>query len=51
MNNIIYDYCIIGAGYNGLLLANYLAHAGYKTLLLERNFKVGGYYNHYKCHS
>lgn len=40
MNN----YCIIGAGFSGLLLALYLAKKGEEVLLLEKNDKVGGLY-------
>ena len=37
-----YDSIIIGAGHNGLIAASYLAGAGHKTLVLERNQVVGG---------
>ncbi|HSP46120.1 MAG TPA: FAD-dependent oxidoreductase, partial [Chthoniobacterales bacterium] len=33
---------IIGGGHNGLVTAFYLAKAGYKPLVLERNAQVGG---------
>lgn len=33
---------IIGAGHNGLVTAFYLAKAGFKPLVLERNAQVGG---------
>src|SRR5215472_2900469 len=33
---------IIGGGHNGLVTAFYLAKAGRKTLVLERNAQVGG---------
>jgi len=36
------DVVIIGAGHNGLITAFYLAKAGYKPLVLERNGQVGG---------
>jgi len=36
------DIVIIGAGHNGLVTAFYLAKAGYKPLVLERNAQVGG---------
>jgi phytoene dehydrogenase-like protein len=37
-----YDGIILGAGPNGLTLAAYLAKAGLKILLLEKNFEAGG---------
>ncbi len=37
-----YDGIIIGAGPNGLTVAAYLAKAGLKILVLERNFEAGG---------
>lgn len=37
-------YCIIGAGFSGLLTALYLAKKGEAVLLLEKNDKVGGLY-------
>src|SRR5271165_5714628 len=36
------DIVIIGGGHNGLVTAFYLAKAGYKPLVLERNQQVGG---------
>src|SRR5712691_1551152 len=36
------DIVIIGGGHNGLITAFYLAKAGYKPLVLERNAQVGG---------
>ncbi|HUA15268.1 MAG TPA: NAD(P)/FAD-dependent oxidoreductase [Verrucomicrobiae bacterium] len=36
------DIVIIGGGHNGLVTAFYLAKAGYKPLVLERNPQVGG---------
>jgi phytoene dehydrogenase-like protein len=41
-----YDFIIIGAGHNGLACAAYLAKAGAKVLVLERNPRVGG-----SCHT
>lgn len=38
-----YDAIVIGAGIGGLFCANFLAHAGVKTLLIERHELVGGY--------
>jgi phytoene dehydrogenase-like protein len=39
----IYDFVVIGSGHNGLTTAAYLAKAGQKILLLERNdWFVGG---------
>src|SRR2546423_8162272 len=37
-----YDAIIIGAGHNGLVTAGYLARAGWKVLVLERRYVVGG---------
>src|SRR5690349_5462425 len=37
-----YDAVIIGAGHNGLVCAAYLAKAGVKTCLIERQPFVGG---------
>ncbi|HTW31246.1 MAG TPA: NAD(P)/FAD-dependent oxidoreductase [Candidatus Sulfotelmatobacter sp.] len=36
------DIVIIGGGHNGLVTAFYLARAGFKPLVLERNAQVGG---------
>ena len=36
------DIIIIGGGHNGLVTAFYLAKAGFKPLVLERNSQVGG---------
>jgi phytoene dehydrogenase-like protein len=36
------DAVIIGGGHNGLVTAFYLAKAGFKPLVLERNAQVGG---------
>src|SRR6266403_257670 len=38
----MYDAIIIGAGHNGLVTACYLARAGWKVLVLERRYVVGG---------
>ena len=37
-----YDAIVVGAGHNGLVAALYLAKAGLKTLVLERNARIGG---------
>ena len=41
-----YDFIIIGSGHNGLACAGYLAKAGSKVLVLERDTRVGG-----ACHT
>jgi phytoene dehydrogenase-like protein len=38
----VYDAIVIGAGHNGLVTAGYLARAGWKVLVLERRYVVGG---------
>ena len=37
-----YDAIVVGAGHNGLVNACYLARAGLKVLVLERNPWIGG---------
>ncbi len=37
-----YDALVVGGGHNGLVTALYLARAGRKTLVLERNAEAGG---------
>jgi phytoene dehydrogenase-like protein len=37
-----YDGIIIGSGHNGLICGSYLARAGMKVLVVERNSRVGG---------
>ncbi|MCB2134898.1 MAG: NAD(P)/FAD-dependent oxidoreductase [Rhodobacteraceae bacterium] len=39
---MIYDAAIIGAGHNGLVTACYLARAGLKVVVVEKNDWVGG---------
>jgi phytoene dehydrogenase-like protein len=39
---MIYDIVIIGGGHNGLVAACYLAKAGKKVLILEKNDYIGG---------
>lgn len=37
-----YDVVVVGGGHNGLIVAGYLAKAGLKVCVLERQDKVGG---------
>src|SRR4249919_102248 len=37
-----YDVIILGAGHNGLVAAAYLAQAGLRVLVLEKNDQPGG---------
>lgn len=37
-----YDGIIIGAGHNGLICCGYLARAGFKMLVVERQLEIGG---------
>ena len=43
-----YDVIVIGAGLGGLTAAAKLAQAGRKTLLVERNYGIGGAASTYK---
>ena len=43
-----YDAVIIGAGIGGLVCGCYLAKAGMKVLILEKNIKPGGYCTSFK---
>src|SRR4030042_6591561 len=43
MEKYDYDAVIIGAGISGLVCGCYLAKAGMKTLIVEKNAKPGGY--------
>ncbi|MCK9912625.1 FAD-dependent oxidoreductase, partial [Microbacteriaceae bacterium K1510] len=47
--NSQYDVIIIGAGLGGLTAAAQLTQAGCKTLLIERNYSVGGAASTYKA--
>jgi len=42
VSNKKYDAIVIGAGHNGLIAAAYLARAGQKVLLIEKNKEFGG---------
>ena len=37
-----YDAVIVGSGHNGLVAACYLALAGKKVLIIEKNKNIGG---------
>ncbi len=41
-NNNKADVIVIGSGHNGLIVANYLAKAGLKVLIMERRLEAGG---------
>lgn len=42
------DIIIIGAGISGLSLAHYCAHAGLKTMVIEKTERVGGTFHSYR---
>lgn len=42
MADSTYDAVVIGAGHNGLILANYLVRAGLSVCVLERRLEAGG---------
>lgn len=42
MNTSIHDVVVVGAGHNSLVAAAYLAKAGLRVLILERNSMIGG---------
>ena len=42
MKSTDYQAIIVGAGHNGLVTACYLARAGWKVMVLERRYIVGG---------
>jgi phytoene dehydrogenase-like protein len=42
MANNTYDAIVVGSGHNGLVSANFMARAGLKVLVLERNDYIGG---------
>ncbi len=41
-----YDGIIVGGGHNGLICASYLAKAGLKIAVIERNDAMGGGCSH-----
>ena len=43
-----YDVIIIGSGISGLTSAVFLAKAGWKVLVLEKHFKLGGFTHTFK---
>jgi UDP-galactopyranose mutase len=48
MNNIKYDFLIIGAGITGITISRILAESGKRVLIVERRNHIGG--NCYDCH-
>lgn len=47
-NKFDYDAIIIGAGISGLVCGSYLARAGMRTLIVEKNANPGGYCTSFK---
>jgi len=48
ISNEVYDVIIIGSGISGLTSAVFLAKEGFKVLLLEKHFKMGGFTHSFK---
>lgn len=44
-----YDIVVVGAGHNGLIVASYLAKAGLKVCVLEKNPQIGGNTNTFEA--
>ncbi len=42
--------CVVGGGFGGLTMAAYLAHAGYRVTLLEKNNELGGRARSWRSH-
>ena len=40
--SVDYDAIVLGGGHNGLVTGAYLAAAGIRTLILEKNSRIGG---------